>query len=332
MRASIGRRSWRLVIIAAALFAAVGGIAYATNAVSTQPLATNVIQGCENGGNGNLRVVANNQTDCHANETPISWNLVGPQGPQGPQGPRGAIGPAGPAGATGSAGANGTNGTNGTDGTDGTNGTNGTSVTSSPEAAGANCAHGGSSFTSVSGTTYACNGADGTSGSSLTKIEDLNGIACTDHSGHASTVVVSVAADGSLSLSCPTVATPPPPPPPGLGLSGDGSFGTAHPTSPPRFATFIFSNGGPAAVTIDAVEADDVFTVFSTTCGAQLAGGGATCQIVVSFDPAFGEGDYADMLTVRGPGYALTAALSGHVLPDTTCLRRLAKKGVNPCP
>jgi hypothetical protein len=122
----------------------------------------------------------------------------------------------------------------------------------------------------------------------------------------------------------------PPPPPPNLGLSGNGSFGTAHSSSPTRFATFIFSNGGPAAVTIDAVEADDVFTVFSTTCGAQLAGGGTTCQIVVSFDPAVGEGDYFDTLTVRGPGYALTAALSAHVLPDTGCRRRLAKKGVCP--
>ncbi len=177
--------------------------------------------------------------------------------------------------------------------------------------------------------TYACNGADGTSGSSLTKIDDLNGIACTDHNGHASTVVVSVAADGSLSLSCPTVATPPPPPPPGLGLSGNGSFGTSHDTSPVRFNTFTFTNGGPAAVTIDAVEADDVFAVSSTTCGAQLAGGGATCEIVVSFDPAVGAGDYADMLTVRGPGYALTAALQAHVL-ETGCLRRLAKKGICP--
>jgi hypothetical protein len=46
----------------------------------------------------------------------------------------------------------------------GTNGTNGTNVTSAPEPAGTNCANGGSSFTSASGTTYACNGAPGAKG------------------------------------------------------------------------------------------------------------------------------------------------------------------------
>ena len=45
-------------------------------------------------------------------------------------------------------------------------GDDGISVTSTPLGTGdANCPNGGSSFTSVSGTTFACNGANGTSGS-----------------------------------------------------------------------------------------------------------------------------------------------------------------------
>lgn len=59
----------------------------------------------------------------------------------------GNTGPQGPVGATGAA------------------GSNGVSVTSAAESAGANCATGGSKFTSSSGVTYACNGAVGASGS-----------------------------------------------------------------------------------------------------------------------------------------------------------------------
>ena len=55
-------------------------------------------------------------------------------------------------------------GTPGTPGTPGTNGTNGVSVTSETEAAGANCADGGSKFTAANGVTYACNGAKGDKG------------------------------------------------------------------------------------------------------------------------------------------------------------------------
>lgn len=71
------------------------------------------------------------------------------------------VGKTGAKGATGPQGAAGTNGTNGTAGSNGTNGTNGASVTSSAETKGANCAEGGSKFTSASGVTYACNGKEG---------------------------------------------------------------------------------------------------------------------------------------------------------------------------
>jgi hypothetical protein len=46
-----------------------------------------VINGCV-GKNGQLSIVSD-PAQCKGNETPISWNGIGPQGPQGPQGPAG---------------------------------------------------------------------------------------------------------------------------------------------------------------------------------------------------------------------------------------------------
>lgn len=66
----------------------------------------NTIQACREVSNGNLRQVSA-PSDCRRNESPVSWNIVGPVGPEGPQGPigpigpKGAIGPAGPAGPAG---------------------------------------------------------------------------------------------------------------------------------------------------------------------------------------------------------------------------------------
>jgi hypothetical protein len=62
--------------------------------------ASAALEACINPGNGNMRLVGAN-TACHANETRVSWNVVGPEGPQGPQGPAGPQGPPGPAGDSG---------------------------------------------------------------------------------------------------------------------------------------------------------------------------------------------------------------------------------------
>jgi len=73
------------------------------------------IEACVNPGNGGLRLVDAN-TDCHNNETRVSWNITGPQGPvgpQGPAGPQGAQGPAGPQGDAGPAGPQGPQGETG---------------------------------------------------------------------------------------------------------------------------------------------------------------------------------------------------------------------------
>ena len=68
-----------------------------------------------------LRVVSS-PDKCRKNETPISWNKLGPQGEQGPagaDGKDGAQGPPGPAGADGKDGAQGPPGSPGADGADG---------------------------------------------------------------------------------------------------------------------------------------------------------------------------------------------------------------------
>lgn len=98
------RRLPSLLVVSLAAFAGAAGVAYATTALSSAHQATSVIQACENPGNGTLRVVADNTTGCHANETAVTWNVVGPQGPPGPQGdtgPQGLQGDTGPQGPAG---------------------------------------------------------------------------------------------------------------------------------------------------------------------------------------------------------------------------------------
>jgi hypothetical protein len=108
---------------------------------------------------------------CPNGERKIFWNIQGQPGRRGktggrgPAGSTGATGLQGLAGAKGDTGATGQPGPKGDPGTNGTNGTNGTSVTSAALSVGdANCPDGGSSFTAVSGTTYACNGPQGPKG------------------------------------------------------------------------------------------------------------------------------------------------------------------------
>ncbi|HWZ71197.1 MAG TPA: hypothetical protein VN326_06920 [Casimicrobiaceae bacterium] len=90
---SIGTPRWRLPLFAAAVLVVTGGSAYAGIP------GDNTINGCYNKVGGGLRVIDATVTQCKSNETPISWNEVGPEGPVGP------IGPQGPQGAMGAAGA-----------------------------------------------------------------------------------------------------------------------------------------------------------------------------------------------------------------------------------
>lgn len=87
-------------------------------AMLPQLASAQVISACVSTADGTMRIA----TTCKRNETPLSWNQVGPQGPTGPQGPQGPqgvpgvagipgpMGPAGPAGPTGPAGPQGATG------------------------------------------------------------------------------------------------------------------------------------------------------------------------------------------------------------------------------
>jgi len=83
------------------------------------------------------------------------------------------------------------------------NGTNGVGVTATTEAAGANCASGGSKFTAANGVTYACNGAKGDKGEpGGSSLAALDGSPCTTATGDASTVLVTVTHSGTVDISC----------------------------------------------------------------------------------------------------------------------------------
>jgi hypothetical protein len=136
MRITRRHLSYANVASTLALVFAMGGGAYA----ALSPVHNGVIHTCYRKANGALRVV---QADarCGRRERALAFNQ------RGPVGPRGAIGSQGPTGKTGARGKT------------GSTGRTGTSVASAALAAGnATCPSGGSSFTSVSGTTFACNG------------------------------------------------------------------------------------------------------------------------------------------------------------------------------
>src|SRR5581483_8761510 len=172
---------------------------------------------------------------CVAGETQVTWNQHGQRGLPGETGPQGAAGATGPQGPKGNP------------------GVDGQSVTKAD--AGGNCANGGGALTAANGTAYVCNGADGAPGAGLSKLGDLNGLACTDPNGNASTVHVTVNADGSVSITC----------------AGAGT-GTRD---------FTLTNTGPNTVTIDSL-----FGWSTATCGSSLAAG-ASCTITVRADVTF---------------------------------------------
>ncbi len=124
-----------LVVAIVALVAALGGGAYAAT-----------------GGSGGGKATAS------AKGKPGPRGKTGKTGSAGPAGPQG---PAGPAGAKGDAGAPGSNGTNGTPGAPGKG------VVLTTEAAGANCAAGGTKVEvegNAASKKYVCNGKDGSGG------------------------------------------------------------------------------------------------------------------------------------------------------------------------
>lgn len=96
--------SRRFVRRAAIAGAAVVAVAGGGTALAADSGAGNVYQGCLSASNGSLYSVALNPTgapQCHAKDTPVTWNQTGPAGAPGAPGPKGDIGPQGPKGDTG---------------------------------------------------------------------------------------------------------------------------------------------------------------------------------------------------------------------------------------
>jgi hypothetical protein len=65
----------------------------AAASADSSPAQDNTIYGCLESSSGRVRLIGDAQGACRPNETPISWNVLGPKGDTGP------AGPAGPAGA-----------------------------------------------------------------------------------------------------------------------------------------------------------------------------------------------------------------------------------------
>jgi hypothetical protein len=154
MRRITDHISYANVTATLALVLAMSGGAYA----ALGP-ANGVVYACSQKGNGVLHL-RNPNAGCGQHGRRLAWNVRGVPGPPGPAGAPGRTGATGPAGPTGKTGATGKTGPTGPAGKTGATGPGGTSVTATALSAGnSNCPNGGSSFSSVSGTTYACNGA-----------------------------------------------------------------------------------------------------------------------------------------------------------------------------
>ncbi|HVK87873.1 MAG TPA: hypothetical protein VM513_27325 [Kofleriaceae bacterium] len=82
------------ISIAVTASVAVGAATFASSTTED-----NTIHGCVSA-NGGLRIVESSGL-CRNGETPLVWNIEGPQGPVGPEGAAGAAGPEGPMGPAG---------------------------------------------------------------------------------------------------------------------------------------------------------------------------------------------------------------------------------------
>ncbi len=80
---------------------------------------------------GDVRIV-DSHDDCRRNETPVRWNVQGPEGPRGAVGPQGPQGPSGPQGERGAAGPQGEQGPQGEPGAAGAQGPQGTQGPAGP--------------------------------------------------------------------------------------------------------------------------------------------------------------------------------------------------------
>ena len=109
VRRAAGHLTYSNVLATVAMFAAMGGGAYAVTAI---PTTGGVVYGCFHKKKGSLRVVKQGKR-CKKGERAISWNVRGPAGPQGGAGSQGPSGNPGSAGTAGGVGATGPSGATG---------------------------------------------------------------------------------------------------------------------------------------------------------------------------------------------------------------------------
>ena len=91
-----------LAVATAMILLAAPAAASGSSDVTSAPTAGDVILACANK-QGDVRIVESH-ADCRRNETPVRWNVRGPEGPRGPVGPQGPQGPQGPEGPQGAQG------------------------------------------------------------------------------------------------------------------------------------------------------------------------------------------------------------------------------------
>jgi hypothetical protein len=170
-------RSRRVWPLLAALLACLALTAGLGYAADTTPATINA---CKTKVLGYVRVVTT-AGKCRKNESALSWNTVGPKGDAGPPGPAGAAGQAGPGGPAGPAGPAGSKGADGAPGPAG------------PQ------------------------GPKGDPGEGIQEIGELSGTGCSTHDDKDGEVMVDVAGDDTITLTCVADdgGPPPPPPPPG---------------------------------------------------------------------------------------------------------------------
>ena len=320
MKALVGRFGWRFVLSSGATLAVAGGIAYA----AIPDAGTSTYHACLLKNVGTIRIIdpalpaSSLLQHCTTLETAITFNQQGAKGDAGTPGLPGVNGAPGLPGAAGAAGAA------------------GQSVTEA-NATPADCANGGVALTAANGTSFVCNGKDGkdgkdgadgapgtngTNGSGLAKIEDLNGVSCTDVNGKASTVSLTLAPDGTVRLNCTTVPTPPPPPAP-FTLTPSSIFVAVSASSATRSFTLTNNSTGPA--NINSITALGGSTT-TNTCGTQLTAG-ASCQItlkvVVVGGPCNENSDDVQVILVDSSATTVTL---------TATLDVLESPGSTPCP
>jgi hypothetical protein len=296
------RVAWYAVLVVA-LFAGGAGAAFATGTFDSAPVATSVIQACANPGNGTLRLVANNQVDCHTNEQAVSWNVQGLKGDQGVPGPTGQTGAAG-ASVTGKTltvgdancpfggseflsasaapsfacnGAPGKDGANGTNGTDGTNGSNG--ADGAPGAQGAA-------------------GPAGTGGS----FDDLVGKPCTTPAGTGA-ITVSYSAAGVATITCVVGG--------GGTTTTTTSTTTTTTTTAPQTHTVAFLYLGPRqSWTVPQGVTAATFTLYGAAGGSPDGGVGASGAEVTSSIPVVAGTSY-DVVVGGAGGDSGTGGFNG---------------------